>query len=184
MARVIAGAELVITNQTAGYAIAEGLKKTVLLERYPLCPNVDFDRAGRAHGRADPGVPRGRERARRGGGEFPAAGAGPAAARRDARPAHPRRGAGCAAAAAHRTAAPDRRDGTPYRRPMAESNEDKILENALAPKRASGDAGSMEQHSIPDQIAADEYAAAKRAAKAKKTGVRYFQLIPPGGTGA
>lgn len=45
-ARVIAGAEIVITNQTAGYAIAEGLKKTVLLERYLRCPNVDFNRPG------------------------------------------------------------------------------------------------------------------------------------------
>lgn len=48
--RVIAGAELVITNQTAGYAIAEALKKTVILERYAACPNVDFAREGVYHG--------------------------------------------------------------------------------------------------------------------------------------
>lgn len=44
MAQVIAGAELVITNQTCGYAIAESLKKPVLLERFARCPNVDFNR--------------------------------------------------------------------------------------------------------------------------------------------
>jgi len=47
MARVIAGAELVVTNQTAAYAIAEGLKKpAVLLERWEAYPNVDFVREG------------------------------------------------------------------------------------------------------------------------------------------
>ena len=64
-----------------------------------------------------------------------------------------------------------------------QTNEDQILENALAPKRASGDAGSAEQHSIPDQIEADQYQAAKRAAKSKRSGVRYARFIPPGGTG-
>lgn len=44
MAQIIAGAELVITNQTCGYAIAESLKKPVLLERFAKCPNVDFNR--------------------------------------------------------------------------------------------------------------------------------------------
>lgn len=66
---------------------------------------------------------------------------------------------------------------------MAETDADKILNNALAPKRASGDAGSMEQHSIPDQIEGARFAAAQKAAKARKTGVRYVQMIPPGGTG-
>jgi hypothetical protein len=64
---------------------------------------------------------------------------------------------------------------------MAEQEpEDQILDNALAPKRASGDAGSMEQHSIPDQIAADQYNAAKKAAKNRKLGIRYVKFVPPG----
>jgi hypothetical protein len=47
MARVIAGADLVVTNQTAAHAIAEGLKKpAVLLERWEAYPNVDFAREG------------------------------------------------------------------------------------------------------------------------------------------
>ena len=45
-ARIIAGADLVISNATCSYAIAEGLKKTVLFERWPVYTNVDFDRPG------------------------------------------------------------------------------------------------------------------------------------------
>ncbi len=59
------------------------------------------------------------------------------------------------------------------------TNQDKILENALAPKRASGDAGSMEQHSIPDQIAADRYKAEKAAASRGFGGLKRSKLIPP-----
>lgn len=62
---------------------------------------------------------------------------------------------------------------------MAEETEDTILENALAPKRASGDSGSMEQHSIEDQIAADRYKRAKQTAT-RGLGLRFVKLIPPG----
>jgi hypothetical protein len=66
---------------------------------------------------------------------------------------------------------------------MAEKpTEDQIVENALAPKRASGDQGSMEQHPIADQIAAAEFKAAKAAAR-RGLGIRHVKLIPPGGTG-
>lgn len=62
---------------------------------------------------------------------------------------------------------------------MAEqTNEERILENALAPKRASGDAGSMEQHSIADQIAADQYKAAKEAAQSGGFGIKRSRMIP------
>lgn len=53
-----------------------------------------------------------------------------------------------------------------------------ILENAAAPRRAQGDSGSMEQHSIPDQIAADRYAKSQRAAK-RGLGIRHVKLRPP-----
>lgn len=57
--------------------------------------------------------------------------------------------------------------------------EQKILDNALAPKRMSGDTGSAEQHSIQDQIAALELA--KRAAATRRSlGIRHIKLIPPG----
>ncbi len=40
---------------------------------------------------------------------------------------------------------------------MAEDLDDTIEQNAKGPAKASGDSGSMEQHSLPDQIAADRY---------------------------
>lgn len=47
MASVIAGCDIVVTNQTAARAIAEGIKHPcVLMERWDFCPNVDFVRPG------------------------------------------------------------------------------------------------------------------------------------------
>ena len=62
---------------------------------------------------------------------------------------------------------------------MADETEDQILENALAPKRASTDTSSMEQHPIADQIAADRYKRSKSAARSG-LGLRFVKLIPPG----
>ena len=58
--------------------------------------------------------------------------------------------------------------------------EQAIIENALGPKKAQGDAGSIEQHSLPDQIAADRYLAAKQAMRARGKGIVISKLIPPG----
>lgn len=55
-----------------------------------------------------------------------------------------------------------------------------IAENAQGPKKAQGDAGSVEQHSLPDQIAADRYLASKRAVQSKNKGIVITKLIPPG----
>lgn len=64
---------------------------------------------------------------------------------------------------------------------MAQTNpEDRILENALAPKSASGDTGSVSQHPIPDQIAADKYATAKRNQRRRGFPVKLVKIIPPG----
>ena len=46
---------------------------------------------------------------------------------------------------------------------MADDLEDNIRDNAKAPAKASGDAGSVEQHNLKDQIEADKYLAFKRA---------------------
>jgi hypothetical protein len=62
---------------------------------------------------------------------------------------------------------------------MADDLTDSIEENAAAPKRASGDTGSMESHSLPDQIAADRYIKANKAAR-RGLGIRHVKLIPPG----
>ena len=40
---------------------------------------------------------------------------------------------------------------------MADTEAEAIAANAAAPKRVKGDEGEFEQHSIPDQIAADKY---------------------------
>lgn len=62
---------------------------------------------------------------------------------------------------------------------MADDLSDKIRENAEAPKRARGDSGEVEQHSLKDQIAADRYLASKEAAK-RGLGVKRSKLVPPG----
>ena len=45
-----------------------------------------------------------------------------------------------------------------------------IEESAKSPKKASGDEGSVEMHSIPDQIAADNHLANKAATSGGKPG--------------
>ena len=50
---------------------------------------------------------------------------------------------------------------------MAEDLDNTIRENAAGPKRAAGDSGSVEQHSLTEQIEADRYLASKEAAKSK-----------------
>jgi hypothetical protein len=58
--------------------------------------------------------------------------------------------------------------------------EQTISENAQGPKKAQGDAGSIEQHSLQDQIAADRYLAAKQAVRSRGKGLRMSKLVPPG----
>lgn len=58
--------------------------------------------------------------------------------------------------------------------------EETIRKNAKAPAKASGDSGSVEQHPLKDQIEADRYLASKQAAKAKRLGIRFSKLVPPG----
>ena len=64
---------------------------------------------------------------------------------------------------------------------MSEEADNQIRENASGPKRASGDSGSIEQHALADQIAADRYLASKQAARSKGLGIRLAKLVPPGG---
>jgi len=64
---------------------------------------------------------------------------------------------------------------------MTEPLENTIQENASGPTRASGDSGSVEQHSLADQIAADKYLQSKQAAATKGLGIKLLK-ISPGGT--
>ena len=64
---------------------------------------------------------------------------------------------------------------------MADQLDSTIRENAAGPKRASSDAGSVEQHALAEQIAADKYLASKRASRSKGLGIKLAK-ISPGGT--
>jgi len=63
---------------------------------------------------------------------------------------------------------------------MANDLEQSIQENAQQPAKATGDSGSVEQHPLPDQIAADRYLASKQAVRSKRLGLRFTKIIPPG----
>ena len=63
---------------------------------------------------------------------------------------------------------------------MPDDLEQQIRENAQGPAKASGDAGSVEQHKLTEQIAADKYLASKVAASKPKRGLRFNKLVPPG----
>jgi hypothetical protein len=63
---------------------------------------------------------------------------------------------------------------------MSEDLVDKILENAQGPSKASGDAGSVEQHPLTEQIAADKYLASKTASQTKGLGIKLVKLSPSG----
>lgn len=68
---------------------------------------------------------------------------------------------------------------------MAETTplDDAIRDNAGGPKRASGDAGSVEQHPLKDQMEVDRYLNSKEAVKKKgRLGIRITKAIPPGTT--
>lgn len=56
-----------------------------------------------------------------------------------------------------------------------------IKDNAAGPKKATGDSGTVEQHGLQDQIAADKYLESKKASRAKGLGIKLAK-ISPGGT--
>ena len=62
---------------------------------------------------------------------------------------------------------------------VAEELDNTIRENAAGPKRAKGDSGEMEQHSLADQITADRYLNSKKAV-AGGLGVKLTKIVPPG----
>ena len=63
---------------------------------------------------------------------------------------------------------------------MADDFEQRLRENITSPKRARGDSGEMEQHSLSDQIAADRYLNSKKTAGGKGLGVKISKMVPPG----
>jgi hypothetical protein len=63
---------------------------------------------------------------------------------------------------------------------MANDVEKAIEESAKGPKRASGDSGSVEQHSLREQIEVDKYLAVKRAGRNPASALVRVKLIQPG----
>jgi hypothetical protein len=57
---------------------------------------------------------------------------------------------------------------------------DQIEADAQGAKKATGDFGSYEKHSLQDQIAADKYIRGIRA-QAAGTGFKLTKFVPPGG---
>jgi len=62
---------------------------------------------------------------------------------------------------------------------MADDPKDEIRENAAGPAKASGDAGSVEQHKLTEQIAADKHLAGKNAVSKPNRGLRFNKIVPP-----
>ena len=58
---------------------------------------------------------------------------------------------------------------------------DAIEQNALGPKVIEFEGQKIEQHSIEDQIKADNHAKAQTAASKKGFGIRFQKIVPPGG---
>jgi hypothetical protein len=63
---------------------------------------------------------------------------------------------------------------------MANDLAETIRLNADGPLKASGDSGSMEQHTLQEQIAADKYLESKKASRRKGIGIVLKKLVPPG----
>ncbi len=63
---------------------------------------------------------------------------------------------------------------------MAEDLEQTIHQNATGPAEVSGDAGTVKQHSLKEQIEADHYLASKAAVNKTKRGLKFNKLVPPG----
>jgi len=60
--------------------------------------------------------------------------------------------------------------------------KDAIRENALGPKKVQSDAGSVEQHSLKDQIEAEKFLAAKEVTRKPGLGIKLTKLSPDGTT--
>jgi hypothetical protein len=65
---------------------------------------------------------------------------------------------------------------------MADNLDDTIRENAAGPAKVSGDAGSVEQHPLGDQLEVAKSLAAKEAVKKKHRGLRFNRFCPPDAT--
>jgi len=63
---------------------------------------------------------------------------------------------------------------------MADDLTDTIASNAAQPRKASGDSGSVENHSLDDLIKADRYLKSESAATGTGLGIKRTKIVPPG----
>jgi hypothetical protein len=63
---------------------------------------------------------------------------------------------------------------------MSDELDETIRENAQGPAEARGDSGSVKQHALGDQVAADRYLQSKKASRKKGLGIATKKLVPPG----
>ena len=61
--------------------------------------------------------------------------------------------------------------------------ETTIATSAAGPRKASGDEGSVEEHSLKDQIEADKYLSSKAAARAGGPGITFLKINSGGARG-
>jgi len=63
---------------------------------------------------------------------------------------------------------------------MAEDIENAIRQNAQGPESAEVDGVKVKQHSLPDQIAADKYLAARTGRRNPARAFARVKIVPPG----
>jgi len=63
---------------------------------------------------------------------------------------------------------------------MSDELDNAIEQAAQEPKRAKGDMGEIEAHSLRDQVEAAKYLASKVEVKKPLRGLRFNKLVPPG----
>ena len=62
---------------------------------------------------------------------------------------------------------------------MTDDLKDEIRENASGPAKTSADAGSVEQHKLSEQVAADKHLASKDGVGKSHRGLRFNKIVPP-----
>lgn len=63
---------------------------------------------------------------------------------------------------------------------MPDDLEQTIRDNAAGPSKTAIDGESVEQHPLPDQIAADRYLRSQQATRSKNLGLKFTKVVPPG----
>jgi hypothetical protein len=63
---------------------------------------------------------------------------------------------------------------------MTDDLTETIEDNAAGPKQATADGVTVQQHSLPDQIAADKYLANKAASANPARAFTRVKIVPPG----